>query len=234
MATTTARAPLPAVVQDDHDARRARWAAQRDAFHVTGAINLGCRGPWSVEQFVVTSEDSLLAVFNRQRVEPGAYTRLLYTSPGYSGRRRAGQGALWMSDTPDEYRDHARAVHEATGRVLVNGLGLGCVLRAMLVNPAVTHVDVVERDSELVALMQDLAPWMADPRVHVHVADAYEQARAWPRGTTWDVAWHDIWLNICADDLPGHTRLLRSYARRTGWQGAWRHEYLQSLQRRGW
>jgi spermidine synthase len=62
------------------------------------------------------------------------------------------------------------------GRVLIGGLGVGFSLAAALVHPAVTAVDVVEREAAVIRWNRGhLAPLhgdaLADPRVTVHEAD---------------------------------------------------------------
>lgn len=154
---------------------------------------------------------------------PGEYTRLT-----------AGD-TFWMSDTPAEKRDHYEAVFmiETTRsqrpgggiRVLINGLGLGMVLAAALSYEHVEHVDVVERDPRVIAL---IGPhYTRDPRVSIVHGDAYEVAQSgWANGTRWDVGWSDIWPELNYDDLADHARLNRSYGRRCTWHGCWGHEYL--------
>lgn len=143
-------------------------------------------------------------------------------------------GRLVMSDTRDEWRDHITAIHMAHGRVLINGLGLGCYLQAILSKPDVSSVDVVEIEADVIAL---IGPhFEADDRVHFHEGDAY--TFKFPAGTSWDVAWHDIWADKCTDDLEKHAKLLRRYGRRVGWQACWAHEWLLHQRRRdrsmGW
>ena len=137
-------------------------------------------------------------------------------------------GQFWMSDTDAEKRDHLPAVwkisDESARRVLINGLGIGMVLKAALACEHVEHIDVVEIDKRVIDLV---GPHYADPRLTIHYADAYEQARAWPTGTRWDVAWHDVWADLCTDNLPKMARLHRSYGRRTGWQDSWGKELLK-------
>jgi hypothetical protein len=137
-------------------------------------------------------------------------------------------GRLWMSDTDAEKRDHYQPAwkiqNEATRRVLINGLGLGMLLKVALACDHVEHVDVVEIDPRVVALVG--AHYAKDPRVNLHTADAYEQAKAWPPGTRWDVAWSDIWPDLCTDNLEDMARLRRSYGRRTGWHDCWGRELL--------
>lgn len=152
-------------------------------------------------------------------VREGTYTSLL------------DGGRLWMSDTPDEIGDHLGAIHRierpSTRRVLINGLGIGMVLRAALACEHVEHVDVVEIDPRVVALV---GPHYACSRLTIHTADAYTVP--WPANTRWDVAWHDIWPDICEDNLDGMARLHRRYGRRAEWQGSWCRERLLAERRR--
>lgn len=148
-------------------------------------------------------------------VPEGTYTKLMEG------------GRLWMSDTPAEWRDHGSAVWRIrkpeTKRVLINGLGLGMVLKAALAQPHVEHVDVVEYDERVIKLIG--AHYVADPRVTIHHADAY--TIKWAPGVRWDVAWHDIWPEIVTTNLPEMTKLHRKYGRRVDWQDSWCRELLQ-------
>lgn len=170
----------------------------------------GRRGPWAVERFTV--ERTALR-FSPRSVPPGAYTRLVH----------AGRG-LVMSDTPDERRDHVPFVARARGRVLVNGLGLGMCVAAALAIPEVEHVTVVEADADVIALV---GPHYAGPRVTIVHCDAF--AYAPPPRTRYDAVWHDIWDEICSDNLPGMIRLHRKYGRRAGWQGSWARGLCERL-----
>lgn len=163
-----------------------------------------------IERFEVTEHGSFLSSLNMagRGVRPGLYTRLYV------------DGRMWMSDTHDEWRDHMSAVwrirREGCRRVLINGLGIGMVLKAALACEHIEHVDVVEVDGRVVDLV---GPHYDDPRVTIHTADAY--TKDWPAGTRWDVVWHDIWLDLCTDNLSQMTRLHRKYGRRAEWQGSW-------------
>lgn len=137
-------------------------------------------------------------------------------------------GSLWMSDTDAEKRDHIDAAVEISRedcrRVLINGLGLGMIVGLALTFPHVEHVDVVEIDPDVCAL---IGPhYTATGRVKLHCADSY--GIEWPKGTRWDVAWHDIWQDLCADNLPLMTKLHRKYGRRVGWQGSWGQSKLRA------
>ena len=142
-----------------------------------------------------------------------------------------------MSDTPDEIRDlitpYLQFKEPWVSHVLINGLGLGVVLKMALAQPHVQHIDVVEIESDIIKLV---APSYEDTRIHIHEADAF--TITWPKGYGWSVAWHDIWPDICTDNLEGMGKLHRRYGRRVQWQGSWQREALQSLRRRernmGW
>lgn len=147
----------------------------------------------------------------------------------YTGLYR--NGTVWMSDTPAEKRDHrepvSRARHTGVQRVLVNGLGLGMVVGAMLKIESVTHIDVVEIDADVIALVGEHYQKMAaeaGKTLVIHHADAYKIT--WSRGTAWDLAWHDIWPDLCTDYLDEMATLHRRYGRRTGWQGSWGRDQL--------
>lgn len=169
----------------------------------------GSQGRWVIQRFTVSSEqakfDALRGMFRGGRYTPeGTYTRLM-------------RGATTvMSDTPDEMRDHYFPVRHAKGHVLINGLGLGMVLGAVLKKPDVERVTVVEVDPDVIALV---APHYACDRLEVIQADAYVYQP--PKGVRYGAVWHDIWDNICADSLPQMTTLKRKYGRRADWQGCW-------------
>lgn len=198
-----------------------RVRSRFDDFRVTGFIQPGEQGVARVQVDTVDGFGALRAAIKYEDVREGdEVTRLLVNN------------GLVMSDTRDEYRDHAFLGIEAKGRVLLHGLGLGCALKLVLAKDEVEHVDVVEIEQDVIDL---IGPYFTDdPRVNLIHADAFEQAKRWPRGTKWDAVWHDVWASKSVDDLAEHARLLRSFARRAGWQGAWAHEELQRLRAAGW
>lgn len=206
----------------------------REAMTVTVAE--GVSGDASVRRYTVSDTEARLSEMRAafrwsgggRGVPAGTYTCL------FRGQQ------LWMSDTPAEKNDHAYAVHKAVcdgaRRVLVNGLGLGMVVSAMLHVPTVTHIDVVEIDADVIALVgghyEQLAAELGKT-LAIHRADAF--AITWPPGTAWDIAWHDIWPDLCTDYLDEMAVLHRRYGRRTGWQGSWGKELLvrqRQLERR--
>jgi len=171
----------------------------------------GQSGVVRVVRFTVPEKSwqNMRLAFDGRHCIPGEYTKL---TEG---------GRLWMSDTTAEWYDHFEAVSQIRrrgGRVLINGLGLGMVVKAALACENVEHVDVVESNEDVIKLV---GPTYAGERCTIHHADAYGQAKAWSPGTRWTVAWHDIWIDINEDNLPSMAKLKRSYGRRVDWQGCW-------------
>lgn len=174
-----------------------------------------------IEPFELTIDDCRFAsMFGGRTPHPGIYHKLYIN------------GALWMSDTTAERRDHFAPVCETQPgcSTLVNGLGMGLVVCAMIDRGA-SSVDVVEIDGDLIDAM---TPWLTDYAntrgcaLRIHHDDAY--TIKWPVGCRWDVVWHDIWIDLCTDNLDDMGRLHRRYGRRAGWQGSWGKHYLR-LQR---
>lgn len=219
---STARSASPAATLPaaKKTAPKVRHRPSFEDFCVSGRIKEGELGKARIAVKTVDSFSALRAALHHEQLYEGDTMTTL-----------AVNGHLVMSDTRDEYLDHIEAIDKATGRVLIHGLGLGCYLQAILAKPDVTHVDVVEISSDVIAL---IGPYFADDeRVHIHQGDAYEFK--FPPGTTWDVAWHDIWSDKCSDDLEGHAKLNRRYGRCVGWQGCWAHESILDHRRRyGW
>jgi len=174
----------------------------------------GKSGSWSVRRFTVDmkSIEALRCALHGRPVSPGTYTRLY----------RKGDWNPVMSDTPAEVRDHLEPLMQAKrrgGKVLINGLGLGVIVRGLLSLPNITDIYVVEKEQDVTNL---IAPSYRNPKVHIILADAFTMQ--WIKGTRFQVVWHDIWPSICADNLDDMLQLHRKYERMTDWQDSWCRE----------
>jgi len=216
----------------------------RDDYRVD--IPEGESGQWSVKRFTVSEEE---AKFERLRavisfsgggrgVPAGTYTGLYH------------RNSVVMSDTPNEIRDHLGFIIRAKGRVLIHGLGLGMCAAAVLKKEEVTHVTVVEKSPDVIKLvgpsMVALAKEKAgkacvlrsgtghfdlgEPVLTIKLDDCF----TWKpkKGERWDVVWHDVWDDICTDNLPEMAKLHRRFGRRCDWQGSWCRDRLLSERRR--
>lgn len=163
------------------------------------------KGDWKVMKFKVDSLDFSSLLHGRSTPPIGeTFTKLV------RGK------TLVMSDTPAEQDDHWEPVHKAKGICLINGLGIGMVLKNILLKPEVTAITVVEISQDLIDL---ISPFYQDERVTYVCASAYDYQP--PKGVRYDMVWHDIWDTLCTDNLPEMARLHRKYGRRTDWQGSW-------------
>lgn len=123
-----------------------------------------------------------------------------------------------MEDSRQELRRHMPIWLAAHGRVLVTGLGLGCVVRGLLASPAVEHVDVVEIDAGIIRVVG--TEFARNPRVKLHCGDALTYR--FPPETRWDCAWHDLWTEAGGEALHlQHVELLHRFRDRCESQGAW-------------
>lgn len=207
-------------------------AAWRDAMQVDWPEST--HGAAELRQITITESDAKIAaersLFDggRGRISPGQYTGLYIN------------GALWMSDTPDEQRDHflflRMVIQYSARRVLINGLGLGMVARALCHLDTVEVIDVVDNNPDAIAL---IGPYLHEygsrygKTVNVIEGDAHTPAVTFEKNTRWDVVWHDIWVDICADNWESMKILRRRHARRCSAQAAWCERETRSAVRRG-
>lgn len=182
----------------------------------------GVSGEWRVESFEMTKEQAEFTAIRALMKRNGDY----FCPPGHYKKLVRG-GVIVMSNTPMEIRSNQPIIKAATGRVLINGLGLGMVLTAILRKPHVCDVTVVEKSADVIKLCGPT--FSGDSRVKIYHADAFEFQP--PRGIRYNAVWHDIWDNVCSDNLPEMARLHRKYGRRTDWQASWMHERCKELNR---
>jgi len=175
----------------------------------------GVSGRWEVDEFEVP-ENSLENL------------RISFKTPGREMpvgkyKRLCRDGSVVMSNTPAECRDHSYFIYKAHGKVLINGLGLGVVLSEILNKEEVTEVEVVENSKDVISLVW---PYFGeDSRATLHQADALTFKPV--KNKRYNAVWHDIWNNICSDNLKEMAILHRKYGRRTNWQGSWNKEICQ-------
>lgn len=186
----------------------------------------GKRGPWSISTFTLDRRDAALHNIKNARspgmwIREGTYKRLVHEKRG-----------VVMSNTPMEIRTNIEGALHATGRVHINGLGLGMLLDAVLSKPDVTFVRVVEIDKDVIALVgPNYEEEQRSGRLEIVHADAYEYAP--PKGERYDYVWHDIWDDICEGNLPLMAKLTRRYRKPiAAKQGVWSRAYVRADARR--
>jgi len=169
-------------------------------------------GKWTLEKFTVDRTD-WSSLFTGREVPLGeTYTKLMRN------------GTIVMSDTPAELADHSYAVFKAKGSCLVNGLGMGAIIRELLLKQEVTDITVIEIDQELIEMM---GPYYQNDKITIIHDDALKYQPQ--KGKRYQMVWHDIWDNICSDNLPDMHKLHRKYGRRTDWQASWQRDQCERL-----
>ena len=208
-ARTGGGAPVSARVRGD--AARAQARALMDAARVPDTVASGSYGPWTIDRITAQGPEQ------RRRAGRARYTVLHRPT---RATLHLPYGEIVMEDSDTELRRHLQIWMHAHGRVLVTGLGLGCVVRGLAAKDDVEHIDVVEIDR---AIIEAVGPeFEADPRVHI-VAD---DARTHPvGGRRWHFAWHDLWVEE-GGDTPHlqmvHAEVLLRFRSACAAQGAWR------------
>jgi len=188
--------------------------------NITVQVPDGVCGKYKIDTFEITQEE---ADWNNVRASLG---RCRMISPGIYKRLKRGSDTI-MSNTPAEIQDHINFINNAHGRVLINGLGIGMALKAILEKDDVVSVTVVEIAPEVIELVG--STYTVDPRVEIINASAFDYKP--PQGRHYQAVWHDIWDDLCGDNVIEMNKLHRKYARRSDWQGSWgRRECL--MQRR--
>ncbi len=173
----------------------------------------GQSGDWKIERFSVSEQEASFSnlratISGRGRAVPaGEYTKLMQN------------GQIIMSDTPAEVGDHLYFTHYAKGNILINGLGLGIVAELLFDKDEIKHITIIEISEDVITLVGQYLMDIGRDRLTIIQADAL----TWqpPKGVKYDFVWHDIWDNICADNLEEMKTLHRRYGRRTKWQGSW-------------
>ena len=103
-------------------------------------------------------------------------------------------------------------------RVLITGLGLGCVVRGLLASPRIERIDVVELDADILRIIG--SEFVDDRRVSLHHGDAL--TIEFPERRTWDFAWHDLWTDGERHLQSLHAELMVRFRDRVvHQQGAW-------------
>ena len=93
-----------------------------------------------------------------------------------------------MQDTTKEFRECQEFVNNATGDVLVAGLGLGCIHIPLLNNLNVSSVTIVEKYQEVIDLVWSHCP--KDDRFRIIHDDIY----TWTPDRHFNVGWFDSWI----------------------------------------
>lgn len=178
-------------------------------------------GEWKIISYTVTQKEAdlnnLRCTFNfsDRFVEPGTYKVLKRND------------ITVMSNTPAEIRDLYSVLFNAKGHILINGLGLGCIIKGLYEGPnknLIKSVTVIEISPDLINL---ISPYYKYPNLNIICADAFDWKP--PKNMRYNYIWHDIWDDICSANLIEMKKLHRKYSRKCEYQASWcRRECVRS------
>ena len=141
-------------------------------------LGSGTFGPWTIER--IRAEGPAHRARRGRRRYTALYRRTRTTAHGRHGE-------IVMEDSDRELSQHLQVWMRARGRVLITGLGLGCVVRGLAANEAVESIDVIEIDRDII---ERVGPeFEPDPRMTIIEGDARTHGI---KGAKWDYAWHDL------------------------------------------
>lgn len=182
-------------------------------------------GVAAVEHFTVSEHESRMTMLSSRpairSVPAGRYARLTV------------RNQVVMSDTRMERQSNYAVIRESHGDVLIAGLGLGMILTAILPKPDVRTVTVVEKEPDVIALVEPpLRAKLKDAnKLTVLAADIHDYRTV----SKFDTIYFDIWPEINGDNLPEMARLHQKFKYRlrrgdglTPWMGSWMQDYLRS------
>tara|TARA_R110002051_G_scaffold74699_2_gene136131 strand:- start:6058 stop:6495 length:438 start_codon:yes stop_codon:yes gene_type:complete len=95
-----------------------------------------------------------------------------------------------MQDSYAEYAEHQWLWDNATGDVLIAGLGIGVIHQTLMDNPNITSVTIIENSQDVIDLVWEHCS--KDERFTL----IQEDIETWeiPTDSSWDIAWFDTWL----------------------------------------
>lgn len=168
-------------------------------------------GDWKVEQFTITDNEAKI-----HNIRETLNCRGRFISSGTYWRLKCGSEVV-MSNTPAEIDDHIRFISKASGNVLIAGLGLGMVVKALLDKPEVHHITVVEKSEDVIKLV---SPYYQDSRVTIVHQDIFDYKPT----DTFDYAWFDIWTYISEENYIEMKKLNRKFAKYVRVKKHWCYE----------
>jgi hypothetical protein len=130
-----------------------------------------------------------------------------------------------MSDEPEDTDLLVPAWQNCVGSVLLTGLGLGCLVSALLRKSSVTHIDVVESSPTLIELLRPYFP--TDRLTFIH-GDGFSPSTWRSPGTFWDTAFLDMWVAGGVERVSSQMEAMIAYRGLVkGWLGSYGfHELL--------
>tara|TARA_R100001443_G_scaffold114843_1_gene131436 strand:+ start:1184 stop:1732 length:549 start_codon:yes stop_codon:yes gene_type:complete len=142
----------------------------------------GVSGIYEIAEYTTETTDNMWQVYLQMKRESHSSHKVLL---------KKGCDMPIMQDSEAEYNEHQWLWDNATGHVLVGGLGIGMINQALVDNPNVTAVTIIELEQDVVDLVWEHCA--KDDTFNLIVADF----ETWnpPEGSSFDTVWADTWLS---------------------------------------
>ena len=154
------------------------------------------------------------------RVEDGEYVRLHIDKD------------LVMSDTHMERLTNMEFVNNAKGRVMIAGLGIGLIINAIIDDPLVTEILVVEKNQDVIDIV---SPKFKNEKLKIVCADIFEYKIG--KSEKFDTIYFDIWTDIMVENIEEIKTLHRKFRinkkSKESFMGSWMHKYLLMQKKNG-
>lgn len=162
------------------------------------------RGRWKVEPFTVPEHSTGMLRLVRDGGRgsgPGKYHRLVRD-----------KHTVVMSDTDAELIDFLPMVQDVEGRILIGGLGMGLVVKALCLTGKTSAITVIEQEK---VIIDNIGPWVTalGKRNGVRVSVIAGSIFDYKPDRSYDWMWFDIWDDISDENLPEFTKLRLHYRR---------------------
>lgn len=178
----------------------------------TTPVQNGRSGEWFIDDVVVDEFVSARSKMSRNSldwVEAGTYKRLVRVCSN-------GHHEVVMSNTRMEFLTNKDFVIKANGKILINGLGLGLIVNALLKKESVESITIIEKSQDVINLV---SPYFNDQRLKIINCDAmlYKPNK----DDFFDYVYHDIWPSIDPENIESMKKLHRKYGRKCENQSSW-------------
>tara|TARA_R100000988_G_C3994780_1_gene165042 strand:+ start:155 stop:721 length:567 start_codon:yes stop_codon:yes gene_type:complete len=172
-------------------------------------IPAGTSGDYEVAHYTNETTDNMWQVYLEMKNENyDNYTVLL----------KDGCPMPIMQDSEAEYNEHEWLWNYAEGHVVIGGLGIGMCHQALIDNPDVTSVTIVEISQDVIDLVWD--DCVKDDTFSIVLGDFEEWTP--PEGTEIDTVWADTWLVDNTLDINQYTnKIVENYSWYTNNIGFW-------------
>jgi len=152
-------------------------------------------GDYEITDFIVSAKQAEInKTINPRHTIPGFYKRLSY-------KKRA----TIMTNSPQEISEISEICEQASGDILIMGLGLGLMIDLLLKNDKIKSITIIEKYIEVIKLVYPTFKHLK------HLTVINEDAFNYNPKKIFDYIWYDIWCMVLPDNKKEMTILKEKY-----------------------